>query len=269
LLAWHGRQAHEAETGGRLFAAAFHLSRVIAAVPGQGALYLRRGRAMAGQGQAEAARADLEKALKLKATLTPLDLAHVYAELGRWKEAGRIMELIVNAPGAPANAWARHLELRLKLGDRDGYRAACATIVKRFGTASPSWSLLVPYVCAFEPGALPDLAPAVAVARKLAPGQRDNAYFHAFHGALLVRAGDARAALAELAEDARLQAQTDVMRRYFLVLAHSALGQGEEAKKALKEAVEADEKAPPGSWHQRLERQRLRAEAEKAVGAGP
>jgi hypothetical protein len=56
---WQEQQAAEAEKGGRWFAAAFHLSRLLAAGPADAALYARRGTAYALQGQWAKAAADL------------------------------------------------------------------------------------------------------------------------------------------------------------------------------------------------------------------
>jgi predicted NACHT family NTPase len=58
---WRRQQAAEAERGGRWFAAAFHLSRLIEAEPADASLYARRGKAHALQGHRARAAADLRR----------------------------------------------------------------------------------------------------------------------------------------------------------------------------------------------------------------
>ncbi len=62
--------AGDYERSRQWFAAAFHLSRLILAKTQDGRHYLRRGKALAGQGKAAEAKQDFDKALTLKASLS-------------------------------------------------------------------------------------------------------------------------------------------------------------------------------------------------------
>src|SRR5262249_5682624 len=86
LPGWHQTQAAEFEKAGQWFAAAFHLDRLIQAEPQSGNLYLRRGRALAGQGKEAEARQDIEKALQWKEGLTEAEQAEVKEKLGNAPE---------------------------------------------------------------------------------------------------------------------------------------------------------------------------------------
>src|SRR5262249_28657502 len=87
VLGWHRTQAAEFERAGLWFAAAFHLSQLIQAEPQDGMHHLRRGWALARQGKTDAAKQDFDQALRCKVSLSELDQATAYAELGRWEEA--------------------------------------------------------------------------------------------------------------------------------------------------------------------------------------
>jgi WD40 repeat protein len=93
VRAWHRSTTANSERDRQWFAAAFHLDRLIDAQPGEGALYMRRIQALAEQGQWDPAEAECARA------------------------AGR--------GGAIEDVLYLQAVLRLRAGDRAGYRAVC------------------------------------------------------------------------------------------------------------------------------------------------
>ncbi len=158
--------------------------------------------------------------------------------------------------------------MRLQLDDRDGYRKACAGMVERFGR-SPAAANDVAWACALGPQALPDLAPAVGLARRAVQSNPTNGDVRNTLGAILYRAGQHQEAVAALGEAIRLNgwqgAATDCL---FPALAHFRLGQTDEAKKWLGPGVQGIDKGLPLGWTGRLELQLLRGKAE-ALLKGP
>ncbi len=88
-LSWHRQEASAAESREQHFAASWHLQRLIQLEPEEGSHYLRRSRALALQGDPEAALQDAAKSIEL----LPGDpgarvfRAQVYGARGRWQEA--------------------------------------------------------------------------------------------------------------------------------------------------------------------------------------
>jgi hypothetical protein len=100
-LLWHRCQATDAEIGGQWYAAAWHLSRLIKAEPGDAAFRQRRGWAR--------------------------------GELGQWAKASEDFARAVQGTDAQVGDWAGHATLRLHLGDTKGYRQTCAHLLKNIG----------------------------------------------------------------------------------------------------------------------------------------
>jgi eukaryotic-like serine/threonine-protein kinase len=121
-LGWHHRAARDSERERQWSAAAFHLSRVIKAGPGEGSLFLRRG------------------------------LAH--AELGRWAEAaddlGRAIAL--DRIEDFRTRYRHALLLRAK-GDLAGHRKAAAFLLERWkDTADPETARRLLQACLLDGG---------------------------------------------------------------------------------------------------------------------
>jgi tRNA A-37 threonylcarbamoyl transferase component Bud32/tetratricopeptide (TPR) repeat protein len=268
LLAWHQDQADDFTRTGQWFAAAFHLGRLVASGPPVARHHLRRGQALASLGKTAQARQDFEKALSLPEGLSVPERIMAHAELGQWGVAGKLSTRAVEAPGASPDTWALHALLRLHQRDQAGYPTACAALVKHFGKdQEAAVANTVSRTCALGPGALPDLKPAVALARYAVKWGPENANYRSTLGAILYRAGQAKEAVAELNESIRLSDQGGTWADFlFLAMAHKRLGDAREAEKWLGRAVQALDKGPPPE--QRLEAQLLRREAEQLVRPG-
>src|SRR5262249_36320251 len=91
--AWHRDAAAASGKQRQWFAAAFHLGQLLAARPVEAELYRRRGRA--------------------------------FAELGRWDRADADYAQAIARGARGANLWYGQALLRLRAGDRAGYRTAC------------------------------------------------------------------------------------------------------------------------------------------------
>jgi hypothetical protein len=148
-----------------------------------------------------------------------------------------------------------HLALaRLALGDRLGYRWACAGMRSRFGRAADgNTANLVAWTCALADSAAPDLSDVVGLARQASAGGDDANVLNTL-GAILVRAGQHTEAVEVLKRAVALQGGGGTaMDWFYLALAHRRLGDGSEAAKALKLGKEKATAAPPTAWHDKLE----------------
>ncbi len=230
-----------------------------------------RWRAARKANEAFAAEFHLKQELLFKDTLSEAERAAVYAELGRWQEAEHEYAKLAESPNA--TPWLRHGQalLRLRVGDRQAYGRICAAVVEKFGaTKDPALANAAAWVCALAPEALADLKPAVELARAAVKGNEKDAGVRNTLGALLHRAGLLEEAVKELNEAIRLSDRGgSALDFLFLAMAHRRLGETDEAKKALDQAVRAAEKNPPVWWSERLEWQLLRGEAEQLLKEDP
>jgi WD40 repeat protein/tRNA A-37 threonylcarbamoyl transferase component Bud32/Flp pilus assembly protein TadD len=267
---WHRAQGAKYEGHLQWFAAAFHLSRLMEIEPPHGALFLRRGMALTAQGKVHEAMPDLEKALTLKKDLSELEQADAHALLGQWDEAAKLLGRVLEAPNASPQVWQKSALVRLQLGDREGYRRACAAMMARFGSSKlASDQQKVAWGCALGPEALPDLTPTVKLARQAVTASKD-ANTRSTLGAILYRAGKHPEAITELNEAIKLSGKGGTYADFlFLTMAHYWLNQPDEARQWLGKAVQALDKNPPVFWPERLEQQLLRHEAETLLKESP
>jgi Flp pilus assembly protein TadD len=235
VLAWHRREAWEAEIAGQWFAAAWHLTRLIDATPADCELWKARAQAQAHLEQWDKASSDFAKASQL-------------AE-------------------ADLEVRQHHALLQLYLGDENGYRQACATLLQRWGSAKdPQILNTVAWTCALAPKAVADLGPVVRLAEKAVEGLPNDRHFLNTLGAILYRAGRCEEAVQRLKQAvARSPTKKGGAEDWlFLAMAHQKLGHTEEAKSSLAKAGELMK--PKGiPWNQRLELQILHREAEALV----
>ncbi len=238
---WHEGAAAASEAGGRWFAAAFHLSHLLAAQPEGAELYVRRGRA--------------------------------FAELGRWDRAGADHTQAIALGATGARVWHAQALLRLRDGDLVGYRMACKNALEGFGAApSAADANRVAWTCALAPGAGVDPARVVAVAEQAVAAEPGRHACLNTRGAALYRASRLAEAVRRLEEARQAHRKGgDVEDWLFLALAQHRLGRRAEARQWLERAVRSLETGPPAmEWGQRLARQLLRREAEALLqGAKP
>jgi serine/threonine-protein kinase len=210
-----------------------------------------------------------------------------YADLGLWDEAAHHFAkgFEVQPPTEP-HLWYEQAHLRLRVGDREGYRRLCALMHKTFGQSSdPDDVALLTHACALAPAALGDSALVVHLAeqRLTRIPQHDPWSTHVL-GLAYYRAGRHRQTVEYL--DQQLRRKTawthEALNWVVLAMAHHHLGQAAEARKWLDKADQwaaektralplKDGRAAPPGWHWRdwLELVYLRREAAALIGGAP
>src|SRR5262249_8784308 len=123
-----------------------------------------------------------------------------HAELGHWQQAAGELDVRRLTPDAEFSIWHLAALVRIAGGDRDGYRAACAGMLRHFGGAGASRSQadFTAWTCALAPDAQEDLAPALALAERLPADRPRDPMATTTIGALLHRAGRFAEAVARL-----------------------------------------------------------------------
>jgi WD40 repeat protein len=250
VLGWHHQQALACEKALAWEAAVVHLDRLVQASPGVEALKLRRG------------------------------IAHAFLE--HWREAAADFNVRqLQTSGLPDHIlWYWTALVHQAAGNRDGYREACAGMLRLFGAEgkdneTPAEARhFTAWACALVPDALDDLAPALALAERDRAGQPKDPMAVQTLGALLYRAGRFEEAVATLGEAEKLPegAKTSLTyARYFLAMAHHRLGHGDEARRFLDVANEQTDKAlgEALNWNRRLTFRLLRREANALLDPGP
>jgi tetratricopeptide (TPR) repeat protein len=318
-LAWHRRQARAGEASEDWFLAAWHLSRLIDAAPGQAGLYSRRGRALLRLGDADQAVADFSRVVEsekgsaaawfdrghafllagewdkaVKDLSRSLDLdprnavarhqrGYAQAALGRWKQAGEDLAEALNLPGCPLEALAHDAFVRLRSGDKEGYRRACRELLEHSRLLGIDTAALVAWTCAASPDGI-DLRPLL----DKAPFSRDvraKPYeFQRAAAAALYRTGDHEAAVRSLQAaliEARRAGKEDTPAVWaLLALAEHRRGKDpararEWLDRAQAWAAVARQPAPDGGptrwqrlpWPERVALEQLLREAEQLVDA--
>jgi WD40 repeat protein/Flp pilus assembly protein TadD len=277
---WRRRQAETFEAKGQWPAALWHLDRLIAAAPDEWALYSRRARAHVAMGEWEQAAADYAKAGDLGADdwQVWVDRGLAEAELGRWEAAAAAYARAVDLGATSDRVLSQHALLRLVVGDTQGYRQACATMVERFGrTGNRKTANNVAWVCCYAPGAVDDPAPVVRLAEEVAARHPKKYATLNTLGAVLYRAGRYGEAVGRFEEALEAHPRGGGAFDFlYLAMAHQRLGHREEADRWLGKAVHWIEQADAGAlndpsirlplfWIQRLELRLLRAEAESVL----
>jgi WD40 repeat protein/tetratricopeptide (TPR) repeat protein len=281
--AWQRRQADAFAAARRWPAALWHLDRLIAARPEPWGPYLERAGAHAALGQREASAADFTAALDRGASgwKVWLDRGQTYAALRQWDRAAADYAKAVELGAASDRALSQHALLRLAVGDGEGYRRACADMLERFGnTESPKIANNVAWVCSYAEAAVPDLAPALDLAVKVARSHPKQYATLNTEGAILFRAGRYQDAVAKLDDARKAHPRGGAPFDYwFLAMAHHHLENAAEARACLKEGARLTDLAEAGKlndptlpmplfWIQRLELQILRQEAEALLKSG-
>jgi Flp pilus assembly protein TadD len=276
-VAWHRRQAERFEAEGRWDAAVWHLGRGIEREPDGWELYHRRGRAHAALGRRDRAVADYTRAACRGADDPQvwLDRGIARAEAGRWDEAAADYARAVELGAEDDRTLSQHALLRLGVGDRAGYRKACARMLGRFGkTGNLRVANNVAWVCGYAPDPVADLSPVRRLAEHVAAHHPKRYATLNTLGAVLYRAGDYRAAVRTLNEAVEAHPQGGAGFDFlFLAMAHHRLDHPGDARAWLDRAARWVEQARQGkladpsiriplSWIQRLELELLTREAE-------
>jgi tetratricopeptide (TPR) repeat protein len=200
------------------------------------------------------------------------------ADTGRAREAEQISRKALELNPDDPVAYYRLALLGLHLGDRNDYRKTAAEMLKRFGDSpNVDAAYLTGWTCALVPDAVTDWQPVVRLAEKALAADRKNSDKLLTVGAVLYRAGRFPEAARRLAEAAAAFKGTPNPRcspqysRLFLAMAQHRLGQAQEAKASLQDAVKAIDRPRPDGlglspsvpWNRRLTLQLLRREAEE------
>ncbi len=243
--AWHRSTAAASERDRQWFAAAFHLERLIAAQPGDGGLRARHITALAEQGVWDQAEAACARAA------------------GRGDAAGTILFF--------------QALLRLRAGDRAGYRALCQKALEASAqTAGASLANGVAWTCALASDAGVDPARVVALAERAVAGNPRRHMELNTLGTALYRAGRFEEAVQRLDEARQAHGRGGLVEDWLvLAMAHKRLGHQADARQWLDKAVEFLDKAlAPGSagpappWYSRIVWPLLRGEAEALIQGG-
>jgi tetratricopeptide (TPR) repeat protein len=200
-----------------------------------------------------------------------------YAALGRWKEATADFRKALEVEADIRVAGWRTLCLA-GAGDWAAHRQVCDNLLGRLGTKSDPLTAndLAWYCACFREGAVDPARPLKLAEQAVATRPNDADFLNTL-GAALYRAGRPAEAIAKLQAGIRLQ-QTEgtVADWLFLALAHQQLKRAEEAMKWLAKVqnwldqLKAERPhGPKLPWHERLQWQILRAEAESLIGKVP
>jgi tetratricopeptide (TPR) repeat protein len=215
-----------------------------------------------------------------------LTRGHLSAVQGRWARAAADFQRGF-ALGPPPQYWEwhRHCTLRLWADDRAGYRAVCKQALERFGPSAPSelWQCQqLALLCLLAPDALPELSQLVRLAERAVASESNNPWFLLTLGAARHRTGQFREAIGYLNRASRGRWSDEeesrvcgtALTRLFLSMAHSRLGEADEARRQLRQAarsIAAAASGPEGKgnrgkeWHIWAACQVLQREAQNLV----
>jgi tetratricopeptide (TPR) repeat protein len=215
-----------------------------------------------------------------------LTRGNLYARQGRWdRAAADFKQAFALRPSDHSWEWYLHGTLRLWAEDTDGYRAVCKSMLERFGHPEPTdlWSnQRLALICLLTPDAVPDLQVPARLAAFAVDAEPDNPWFLLTLGAARYRAGEFQEAIdlfhralqGRWSDEEESRVCGTALIDLFLSLAHDRLGEADEARQRLHDAVQRiDEAAAQGEgrgnrgkeWHIWAACQVLRREAEAAV----
>jgi tetratricopeptide (TPR) repeat protein len=170
--------------------------------------------------------------------------------------------------------------VHLQLGDRGGFRKACAAMRQYFAASgNPEAVYFTAWTCIQVHDAVDDWTPLVPWAEKAIATDPKKCDWLTALGAVLYRAGRFEAAAQRLTEaEAAFQkaehpSMTIAYTWLFLAMTRERLGQTEQAKQWLAKAVREIEQPPAGrakdpkahTWNRKLTLQLLRGEAEALI----
>jgi WD40 repeat protein/serine/threonine protein kinase/tetratricopeptide (TPR) repeat protein len=162
-------------------------------------------------------------------------------ELAQWDKAAEEMEAASRMPGA--RAWLTYgvALLRLRSGDRQRYRVACAELVKQLDRADdPEAAAWAARAWVLDPDAGVDVTPVTRRLEQMAAQSPNLCFAHHLLGPVRYRCGQLAAAVAELDRGVRIHEPSDgglAKDWLFLAMAHHRLGHAEEARRCLDRAA--------------------------------
>jgi WD40 repeat protein len=211
--------------------------------------------------------------------LSWLERCQFYAQLGHWEQAAAdYAQALAAQPNL--ESWEtgyRYALLRLKVGDRAGYRQTCDRLLKRWGQGvEPHNVFHVPRACVLTADALPDLSQPLRQAKELAAHDASERWFHYVLGAAQYRTGQFEHAVQAMQHSIAVHPEhpCQVLNWHYLAMAHHGLGQSEQARTWWAKARTWYDKAesdavrkgmgylPLPAWWDWLEAQELHAEAQ-------
>jgi tetratricopeptide (TPR) repeat protein len=218
-----------------------------------------------------------------------LTRGNLYARQGQWDRAASDFErAFALQPSTHLWEWYLHATLCLWAGDTDNYEAACKEMLERFGRAKdpdPWGAQALAMICLLAPDAVPDLQVPARLAATAVDAAPDNSWFLLTLGAARYRAGQFREAIDLFHRALRGRWPDEEESRIcgtalidlFLSLAHHRLGERDEARQRLHDAVQRiDEAAAQAGgrgnrgkeWHVWAACQVVRREAEALLAGG-
>jgi tetratricopeptide (TPR) repeat protein len=280
------REAARSESSGEWLIAHEHLGRLIAASPEDGPLHARRADVLFRLRRWAEAERDYTQAMKHGALGLRHPALHVSRGiariwLGRWAEADADFVTDIERRGDVVS-WGPHALLRLRLGDIDGYRDACATMLEWYAeNASFVTSQRIAHACVLAPDAVADLERVARIGARVAALAPQSKTFREVMAATCYRAGRYEEALACLDQAAKLKSHQDgdSYGNVFRAMCHDRLGHRDEARKWLDlskppvgweipEPPDAAGLYRPPNWDLRLIVPLLRREAEAQIKEG-
>jgi WD40 repeat protein/Flp pilus assembly protein TadD len=292
LQDWHRQNAATCLVRGEWGMALRHLNWVVAAGGEDWQVHADRATAYGALGRQREREEARARAIELEADAAFLaSLAEEKAAQGEWSESAALFACAADRGGLDVLDECHHALLCLHAGDEAGYRRICAHLIHDLGTDGPTtaafrrgslgYMLTLFRVCLLRADAVPDWQPllklseevlalemlqsAVGPQNQLANLRRD---WLAARGAVLFRQGRSADAITDLRQAADQERQpTQYVGRVFLAFCHLRLGQKEEARRWLDNAI-APEPAARFSWES-LEIDLLRArvaELQKELG---
>jgi WD40 repeat protein/serine/threonine protein kinase/predicted negative regulator of RcsB-dependent stress response len=171
--------------------------------------------------------------------------AFLHARAGRWQPAADDYARAVELSPDDHDGWYELAAVRLRLGDRGGYRDACREMLRRFGgAADPYQAERTAKACLIVPGTAPDAEQLVRLTERALVGtQKEWGYpwFLLTRAMAELRAGRPRQAI-DWVQKGRKQFDAvppvyQALAGLFLALAHHQLNEPDKARAALGEAV--------------------------------
>jgi tetratricopeptide (TPR) repeat protein len=171
--------------------------------------------------------------------------------------------------------------VHLQLGDRGGFRKACAAMRQHFAASgNPKDFFWTAWTCIQVHDAVDDWMPLVPWAEKALAADPNNCDWLTALGAVLYRAGRFEDAARRLAEaeaafrNAKAPASTIAYTWLFLAMTHERLSHREQAREWLAKAIREIDEPPAGRskdpsrspWNRQLTLRLLRGEAEALIG---
>jgi tetratricopeptide (TPR) repeat protein len=257
-------------------------SRAIDLMPDDPYCRHQRGDLQRHLGRWHKALADYARAAELRPTNRVYCALHGYAcaQVGQWEKAAAAFEHVTTLKPDDVLNWYHLALVKLQLGDRAGYRKACAGMLDRCDRSADEndayWAVRA---CALAPDAVADWTRPLRLAEKAQAVHAKNRQKTEVLAAVLYRAGRFKEADRLLTEAEAWAKPTPSARRHcvftwlFQAMTQHRLGQAPDAASCLEKAVKAIdqqysipfEEQVKIDWAWRLESRLLAREAEELL----